>query len=114
MHTVLPKVLLAVGIAVVASGCKSWVDLDSPRRYPCSFDAGEQPELASGQCPEGWRCGREGYCHSTEIAADYLCQADQDCEEGWRCGLDGRCANAAGDALRLADLSSPLVTRSFV
>jgi hypothetical protein len=79
---------------VAAAGCTSALDLETAREYPCVPDAGVEDA-----CPQGFRCGLEGYCHDTAVAAAYLCREDADCEAGWRCSLEGRCASPAGEAL---------------
>ncbi len=84
-----------VGLMLL-TGCGACVDLEAPRPYPCSRDAGSD----DAQCPSGWTCGLEGACHAKDVPAEYLCTSDTDCVgERWRCGPEGRCVNAELDAL---------------
>jgi hypothetical protein len=82
--------LLVLTAAVSRCTC---IDLKTPRAYPCEMDAG------NSQCPNGWRCGLEGYCHEEGTAAPYTCATDQDCEANWRCGPDGKCVDSSNEGL---------------
>lgn len=94
--------VVAAALAALATGCPETLDLDTPRSYACSRDAG------TSQCAEGSICGLEGYCRPRSATA-WLCETDQDCSPAWRCGPDGRCADPAGDALVPGRFTSPTV-----
>jgi len=75
--------------ALFSVGCTTSIDAQTPRAYPCDHDGG-----AASQCPAGWRCGLEGYCHG-DAGAPYLCQTSNDCEAAWHCGVQGICYDLA-------------------
>ena len=86
------RALAALGV-LGASGCPSWVDLETPRAYPCARDGGDG--RGAGLCPSGWRCGLDGVCQDESVAAAYTCAANDDCEQGWHCGLSRVCHDPA-------------------
>ena len=95
----------ALGGALVASTLVACTGLDlSGREYPCIPDAGPNGDYyfyasADPQCPAGWRCGLEGFCHPRDAGAAYTCVTDLNCEGGWRCSSDGVCVDASLDGL---------------
>ncbi|MHB8872255.1 MAG: hypothetical protein ACYC8T_01080 [Myxococcaceae bacterium] len=80
---------LAFAGVLLLPGCKSKLDLETPRKYPCSIASGES------QCPEGWRCGLEDTCHDRSLPGPYLCATNEDCEAQWHCGKARRCYDRA-------------------
>lgn len=87
--------LAVVAVLLGAAGCSSCIDLATPRGYPCDHTQG-----SGAQCPTGYRCGLEDYCHSTGVGAEYACRSDVDCEQGWRCDLAAmRCVDSDGEEL---------------
>ncbi len=78
-------VMWATVLFAALSGCEACVDLAEPRAYQCTRGSDAEP------CPEGWRCGLEGYCREENAEGAFLCETDGDCADTWRCGLGGEC-----------------------
>jgi hypothetical protein len=71
--------------ALFLTGCATSVDPKAARAYPCDPDGGAL------QCPGGWKCGLEGYCHEPNAPQPFACRDDSDCASDWRCGLNAIC-----------------------
>ncbi len=79
------RVAALVLAAAALGSCKGSIGLEEGRAYPCG--------ASTSECPDGWRCGLDGRCHSSD-PGPYVCDrahVNADCEAGWLCGLDGRC-----------------------
>lgn len=97
-----------------ASSCTTSIDFGKGRAFACSIDGGDP-----AQCPGGFVCGLEGYCHDPAVASDYQCTNDSFCSAGWRCGFARRCVDPnnellgpAGTPAAGAELLAPQLTRS--
>lgn len=107
--SVAARAQLAVALVLLlCTACRSTVNTDEARAYPCDRNA-------SDDCPAGMRCGLEDRCHGIGDAKDWLCNADDDCEADWRCGLslpgsDRRChsRDVASDYICKADTDCQL------
>ncbi len=77
-------VLLGAGLALIA--CRADTDFSKGRQYAC-----DRAQPLDTQCPDGWYCGKEGYCHARNTGTAWQCDGDDDCDDGWRCGVEGVC-----------------------
>jgi hypothetical protein len=81
------RLMAYAALAAVLAGCPTTVDPDKVRQYPCDRQLGPDKQ----QCPGGWRCGLEGYCHDPDAGAPYECRVETDCEREWHCGPQNLC-----------------------
>ncbi|MFL5320477.1 MAG: hypothetical protein ACJ790_12525 [Myxococcaceae bacterium] len=86
----------AAWLLLLLAGCRSGLELDQGRNYPCAPDAG------SAQCSDGYICGLEGRCHAVDAPGAWACNSDAYCATaaGWHCdGVAGKCVDAASEGV---------------
>src|SRR5439155_9367632 len=88
------RLLLAASVAALFGGCQSCVTLPLAR-YACKYELHD-----NSQCPGGWKCGVEDYCHDPLDVKAWSCFTDDDCSAKWRCGVGGTCVDPKADALK--------------
>ncbi len=74
----------ALAALCVAAACQP-VELEY-RRYTC--DPSGDRSVGAAQCPNGGRCGLEGFCHRDgDVSEPWRCEVAEDCEGGFQCGV---------------------------
>lgn len=79
-------VLSCIAAAMLGAGCSASFDPEVGRKYPCSPQDG-----GANECPDGFRCGLEGFCRDPAEGGAFRCRDDADCPqvpgEDWHCGI---------------------------